>query len=161
MTEENPQAAANTAPQFAIVRVYVKDVSFETPNSPDVFNENFRPEIKLQFSTSIKKLPDDLYEVVLSVTVTSKEGDRTGFLVEVQQAGIFHLVGFEEDQRGHTLGAYCPNILFPYAREVISDLVSKGTFPQLLLAPVDFDTLYLQKMNQRNADSTQTDEAAN
>lgn len=155
MTEENPQVADNNAaPQFAIVRIYLKDVSFETPNSPSIFNTDFNPEVQLQFSTAINKLPDDLFEVVLNLTVTSKDGDRTGFLVEVQQGGIFHLVGFDDTQKGHMLGAYCPNILFPYVREAISDLVSKGTFPQLVLAPVDFDGLYLQKMNQISTEST-------
>lgn len=155
MTEEKPQAADSSAPQFAIVRLYLKDVSFETPNSPDIFNENFQPEIKLQFGTSVNPLPNNLYEVVLNVTVTSKEGDKTGFLVEVQQAGIFHLSGLEDAQRDHTLGAYCPNILFPYLREAVSDLVSKGSFPQLILTPVDFESIYMQKMNKMNPSAEQ------
>lgn len=160
MTEENSPAGKNAAPQFAIVRIYLKDVSFETPNSPDVFNENFRPEVNLQFGTAVKQLPDDLYEVVLNVTATSKDGDRTGFLVEVQQAGIFHLSGFDDVQTGQMLNAYCPNVLFPYVREAISDLVSKGTFPQLLLAHVDFDLLYQQKINQLSAKNSSKEETA-
>ena len=148
MTEENNQAQAGDGPQFGIVRIYLKDVSFETPNSPEAFRQEFKPDIKLQLNTSVNKLEGDLFEVVLNVTVTSKLGDKTGFLVEVQQAGIFELKGYDEAQKGSVLGAYCPNTLYPFAREAVSDLVAKGGFPQLLLAPIDFDALYRQKLNQ-------------
>jgi preprotein translocase subunit SecB len=148
MTEENNQAQAGDGPQFGIVRIYLKDVSFETPNSPEAFRQEFKPDIKLQLNTSVNKLEGDLFEVVLNVTVTSKLGDKTGFLVEVQQAGIFELKGYDDAQKGPILGAYCPNTLYPFAREAVSDLVAKGGFPQLLLAPIDFDALYRQKLNQ-------------
>ena len=95
MTEENPQAAAGEGPQFAIVRIYLKDVSFETPNSPAIFNQDFRPEVNIQLNTTIAELENNLFEVVLHLTVTSKDGDKTGFLVEVQQAGIFNVSGFD------------------------------------------------------------------
>ena len=153
MNEQNNQPAGGDAPQFAIHRVYLKDVSFETPNSPAVFSQEFKPEINLQLNTSVNRLEDDVFEVVLNLTVTSREGERTGFLVEVQQAGIFTLSGFDEAQKGSMLGAYCPNILFPFAREAISDLVVKGGFPQLLLAPINFDALYAQNQQQQQLDS--------
>ena len=150
MTDENPQAEAGSGPQFGILRIYLKDCSFETPNSPAIFTQEFRPDVKLQVNTSINQLEDSLFEVVLNVTVTSKHAEKTAFLVEVQQAGIFQVQGFEEAQKGHMLGAYCPETLYPFAREAVSDLVVKGGFPQLLLAPVNFEAVYNQKLNQAN-----------
>ncbi|WP_434953297.1 protein-export chaperone SecB [Shewanella sp. HL-SH4] len=139
------------APQFNIQRVYTKDLSFETPNSPAVFQKEWNPEVKLDLDTRSTKLSDDTYEVVLSLTVTAKNGDETAFLCEVQQAGIFSIVGLTEPQLAHSLGAYCPNVLFPYARETVSGLVARGTFPQLNLAPVNFDALFAQYVQQRQA----------
>ena len=137
--------------EFALQRIYVKDVSFETPASPGIFTEEWKPESNLNLNSSVNRLSDDTYEVVLTITVTTKVGDKTAFLVEVQQAGIFHIKGFPDHEMGHMLGAYCPNILFPYAREVVSDLVNKGSFPQLLLTPVNFDALYAQHMQEQQA----------
>jgi preprotein translocase subunit SecB len=151
MTDENPQAAAGAGPHFGIVRIYLKDVSFETPNSPAIFTQEFRPEVNLQLNTSASQLEGDLFEVVLHLTVTSKQGDKTGFLVEVQQAGIFEIKGFDEAQKGHMLGAYCPDTLYPFAREAVSDLVTKGGFPQLLLSPINFEAVYAQ--NQKNVNT--------
>jgi len=151
MTEENPQAGAAQGPQFGVIRIYLKDVSFETPNSPGIFTEEHRPDVNLQLNTSVDQLEDDLYEVVLNVTVTSKHGEKTSFLVEVQQAGIFEIKGFEDEHKSHLLGSYCPDALYPFAREAVSDLVTKGGFPQLLLAPINFDALYAQK-RQRAAE---------
>ena len=139
------------AREFALQRIYVKDVSFETPSSPAIFTEEWKPESNLNLNSGVSRLADDTYEVVLTVTVTTKVGDKTAFLVEVQQAGIFHVKGFPEKEMGAMMGAYCPNILFPYAREVVSDLVSKGSFPQLLLTPVNFDALYAQHMQEQQA----------
>ena len=160
MTEENSQAQAGDGPQFGIVRIYLKDVSFETPNSPEVFRQDFKPDVKLQLNTSVNKLEAELFEVVLDVTVTSKQDDKTGFLVEVQQAGIFELKGYDEAQKGPVLGAYCPNTLYPFAREAISDLVTKGGFPQLLLSPINFDALYTQKIKQAEAEATSSGQVA-
>lgn len=151
MTDENPQAAAGAGPHFGIVRIYLKDVSFETPNSPAIFTQEFRPEVNLQLNTSVSQLEGDLFEVVLHLTVTSKQGDKTGFLVEIQQAGIFEIKGFDDAQKGHMLGAYCPDTLYPFAREAVSDLVTKGGFPQLLLSPINFEAVYAQ--NQKNVDT--------
>ncbi len=149
MTEETNQAQAENGPEFAIVRIYLKDVSLETPNSPGVFTQEFKPEIKLQLNTAIKRIEEDLHEVILNITVTAKHGEKTGFLVEVQQAGLFSLKGFDDAQKGTMLGAYCPNILFPYAREEISGLVTKGGFPPLLLAPINFDLMYAEKAAEK------------
>lgn len=142
------------APQFNIQRVYTKDVSFETPNSPAVFQKEWSPEVKLDLDTRSAKLADDVYEVVLSLTVTAQNGGETAFLCEVQQAGIFSISGLTEPQLAHSLGAYCPNILFPYAREAVGSLVGRGTFPQLNLAPVNFDALFAQYVQQRQAAAT-------
>lgn len=149
------------APQFNIQRVYTKDLSFETPNSPAVFQKEWNPEVKLDLDTRSAKLSDDTYEVVLSLTVTAKNGDETAFLCEVQQAGIFSIVGLTEPQLAHSLGAYCPNVLFPYARETVSGLVARGTFPQLNLAPVNFDALFAQYVQQRQAAAVEAPAEAN
>ena len=143
--QETPQADSR---EFAVQRIYTKDVSFETPNSPDVFQEDWQPQTDLNLNTHANKLADDVYEVILSVTVTTKVGDKTAYLAEVQQAGIFGARGFPEQDMGPLMGAFCPNILFPYVREVISDLVTKGSFPQMLLQPVNFDALYAQHQQE-------------
>jgi len=161
MTEQAIPNAAGEGPQFAILRTYLKDVSFETPNSPAVFTQDWKPEVNLQLNSSTNQLDNDVYEVVLNVTVTAKQGEKTGFLVEVQQAGIFRVQGFEETQKGAMLGAYCPNTLYPFAREAVSDLVVKGGFPQLLLAPINFDALYAQNLSQINAKVASPDQGAN
>ena len=148
MTDENDQAASSAGPNFNILRIYVKDVSFEAPNSPAIFTQEFKPEVEMQMATSVSPLETDVYEIVLTITVTSKAGDKTAFLAEVHQAGIFGISGFSEDQHAHMVGAYCPNTLFPFAREEIANLVTKGGFPQLLLAPVNFDALFAQRQNQ-------------
>lgn len=145
---ENAQANEPSR-EFALQRIYAKDISFETPNSPAIFTEEWKPESNLNLNSNVTKLDNDLYEVVLTVTVTTKIGDKTAYLVEVLQGGIFTVRNFPEEEMGHMLGAYCPNVLFPYAREVVSDLVSKGSFPQLLLTPVSFDALYAQHMQEQ------------
>ena len=144
---ENNQANEQSR-EFALQRIYVKDISFETPNSPAIFGKEWKPESNLNLNSNVNKLDDTHFEVTLTVTVTTKIADQTAFLVEVQQAGIFQVNGFPEAEMGHMMGSYCPNILFPYAREVVSDLVTKGSFPQLLLAPVNFDALYAQHMQE-------------
>lgn len=144
MSEENQQ--------FAIQKIYLKDVSFESPNSPQAFMEgDWQPQINVQINSSNKVLSDDTYEVVLEITVTAKLEERTAFLAEVKQAGIFTIAGFPKENMGGMVGAFCPETLFPFAREAISDLVSKGGFPQLLLAPVNFNALYTQQVQQNAA----------
>jgi len=135
--------------QFQNQRVYTKDVSFEAPNAPQVFQKEWEPEVKLDLDTASSQLADEVYEVVLRVTVTATVGEETAFLCEVQQAGIFTISGIDGTQMAHCLGAYCPNILFPYARECVTSLVSRGTFPQLNLAPVNFDALFMNYLQQQ------------
>ncbi len=135
--------------QFGIQKIYVKDISFESPNAPSCFTEQWEPEVKLELNTAGNGIGDDLYEVVLSLTVTADNADKPAFLAEVQQAGIFVLNGFSEEDISGMLGSFCPNILFPYARETVSDLVIRGGFPQLLLAPVNFDALYAQHLQEQ------------
>tara|TARA_Y100000588_G_C13971926_1_gene803360 strand:- start:50 stop:532 length:483 start_codon:yes stop_codon:yes gene_type:complete len=160
MTEQANQAAApQEGPQFTIQRIYTKDVSFETPNSPAIFQKEWTPEVKLDMDTRSNKLDEGIFEVVLALTVTASIGEETAFLCEIQQAGIFQIAELEELQMAHMLGAFCPNILFPYAREAVSGLVNKGTFPQLNLAPVNFDALFAQYMQQRAAQEEQPADA--
>ncbi|MEO5343100.1 MAG: protein-export chaperone SecB [Gammaproteobacteria bacterium SHHR-1] len=137
--------------QFELQRIYLKDVSFETPNSPQIFLQEWKPKIDLQLGTEANRLDEGVYEVVLKVTVTNKVGENTAFLAEVEQAGIFILRGFADNEMAQMLGSYCPNVLFPYAREAVSDLVTKGSFPQFLLAPVNFDALLAQHIQEQQA----------
>ncbi|MFT7290288.1 MAG: preprotein translocase subunit SecB [Reinekea sp.] len=132
-------------PQFGVQRLYLKDVSFESPNAPGIFRKEWKPQIKLDLNTQTRQLDTDAYEVVLTLTVSAKIEEETAFLCEVQQAGIFSIGGFPDETRDQMLGAYCPNILFPYAREAVDAAVVKGSFPALMLAPVNFDALYQQK----------------
>jgi len=140
--------------QFSIQKIYTKDMSFETPNSPKIFTEKWEPAVDFNLGNNVTPLEDSLYEIALTVTITVKCGDKTAYLVEVNQAGIFSLIGFNEQEMEPMVGSFCPNILFPYAREVISDLVTKGGFPQLLLAPVNFDALYSQHRQQAPSSDT-------
>ena len=150
MSEQN-----NTEMTFQIQRIYTKDISFEAPNAPHVFQKDWQPEVKLDLDTASSQLADDVYEVVLRVTVTASLGEETAFLCEVQQGGIFSIAGIEGTQMAHCLGAYCPNILFPYARECITSMVSRGTFPQLNLAPVNFDALFMNYLQQQAGEGTE------
>lgn len=143
----------NPERQFAVQRIYLKDLSFESPNAPEVFRGEWRPRHELNLNTRVNRLEDPNFEVVLALTVTVKVGERTAFIVELEQAGIFHVQGFPEAELGPMLGAYCPSILFPYAREAITDLVVKGSFPQLVLQHVNFDLLYAQRQQQARAES--------
>jgi len=152
MAEEN-QAQEK---QFSIQKIFTKDISFETPNSPKIFTEKWEPSVDFNLGTNATPLEESLFEISLTVTVTVKTGETVAYLAEATQAGIFSLDGFDDQEMGPMVGSFCPNILFPYVREVISDLVAKGGFPQLLLAPVNFDALYsqhLQQAQQQNASS--------
>ncbi len=143
MSEEQNQGG-----QFGLERLFVKDLSFEVPNSK-VFLGEWKPEMDVQLNTETTRLDDTHYEVAVTVTVTAKNDNATAFVAEVKQAGIFLISGVPEEQLTQLVGAYCPNILFPYVRETISDLVGRGSFPQLLLAPVNFDALFAQAQQQR------------
>ena len=149
---ENQQAAGNenqNQPQFALQRIYVKDLSFESPNSPVVFQEQWKPQVSLDLNTSHNKISDNQYEVILSLTVTAKVEEKVAYIVEIQQAGVFMVSGVEGAQLGQMLGAYCPQVLFPYAREAIDGVVNKGSFPALMLAPVNFDAIYAQALKRK------------
>ncbi len=154
---DNPQAAAGSEnanqPQFALQRIYVKDLSFESPNSPTVFQEQWKPQVNLDLNTSHTKISDNQFEVVLSLTVTAKVGEKVAYIVEIQQGGVFMVQNIEGPQLGQMLGAYCPNILFPYAREAIDGLVNKGSFPALMLAPVNFDAIYAQALKRKQEEA--------
>jgi len=142
--------------EFQIQKIYIKDVSFETPNTPAIFQQKWEPEVSLQLGNSAVTLGDNVHEIVLTITVTAKLGEETAYLCEIKQAGIFTIVGYTDQDMGAMAGSYCPNILFPYAREAISDLVVKGGFPQMLLAPVNFDGLYQQHLQQAQAGEAAT-----
>lgn len=142
--------------EFAIQKIYLKDVSFETPNSPAIFTEQWKPDVHIDLATNGATLEEGLHEVVLTITVTAKVEEKTAFLVEIHQAGIFVVKGFDEANHNAMLGSFCPNILFPYAREAVSDLVTKGGFPQLLLSPINFDALYAQHIQQQQQQAQST-----
>ncbi|MEQ5835375.1 protein-export chaperone SecB [Marinobacter sp. R17] len=155
---ENQQAAGNEnanpdQPQFALQRIYIKDLSFESPNSPTIFQEQWQPQVNLDLNTSHTKVSDNQYEVVLSMTITAKIEEKVAYIVEIQQAGVFMVKGIEGPQLGQMLGAYCPTILFPYARESIDTIVNKGSYPGLMLAPVNFDAIYAQALKRQQEEA--------
>ncbi len=149
---DNTSKAENKAPAFDIARIYVKDLSLETPNTPAVFKENWQPETKLDLDVrnSLADEANHVYEVVLRLTATVKVGDKTAFLIEVNQAGLFHIENVDERNLDHMLNAFIPNILFPYAREVLSALSNRASFPPLNLAPINFEAIYAQKLKQQS-----------
>lgn len=148
---EQEQAAQQEQGQFSLQRFYVKDSSFESPNAPESFQKQWKPEVKLDLNSRSRKLADDTYEVDVKVTATAENDGQTAFLVEVVLGGIFHIKSIEGEQLKHMLGAFCPNILFPYVRETIDQLVVKGSFPALMLAPINFEALYQQAQTQQTA----------
>ncbi|KTD66814.1 MULTISPECIES: protein-export chaperone SecB [Legionella] len=154
MNEQENQAQQNqNETQFMIQRIYVKDLSFETPNTPAVFQQQWEPELNLELNTANTKLEEGVFEVVLTVTATVSNKKATAFLVEVKQAGIFTIQGAPENQLDHLLNSFCPNILFPYAREAITSQVIRGSFPQLVLAPINFDALYMQQVAEKQKET--------
>ncbi|MBT8131231.1 MAG: protein-export chaperone SecB [Gammaproteobacteria bacterium] len=149
MSEEQAAAAGSAEQkQIVIQKLYVKDISFEAPGTPEIFNKEWRPEVNLNLQTKNTLVGENLREVVLSVTAEAKLGETTAFLVEVHQAGVFLIAGFNEPETQQLIGAYCPNMLFPFAREAITDLVGKGGFPGLLLQPVNFEGLFAKQMEE-------------
>lgn len=154
MTEENNQAAAGSgkveqaAPKFAVQRIYLKDISFETPMGPAVFQKQVNPEINQDISLSTTKLATDNYEVELTLTVTVKDGEDTIYLIEVHQGGIFAIQGIEGPQLAQLLNTICPSTLFPYVREAIDSVVIKGSFPALMIPPVNFEALFAKAVEE-------------
>ena len=136
--------------QLSITKIYVKDFSFESPQSPGVFRTNgWSPKTSLNLRSTHTPVDGDFHEVVLTISVEAKDGDKTVFLVEVHQAGLFEVTGHTPDEAGMLFGSFCPNILFPYARESISTMIQKGGFPEFVLQPINFDALYMQSMQQQ------------
>lgn len=139
----------NQAPAFGVEKIYVKDLSVEAPNAPQIFLERDNPEISVQLNTEAQALGEGAFDVVLTVTVTAKIGEKTVFLVEVGQAGIFRIVNIPDDQMEPLIAVACPNILFPYAREVVSDAVTRAGFQPLVLQPVNFEALFMARLEER------------
>ena len=163
MAEEN-QVAENTEQtpvEFQIQRIYIKDVSFEAPNLPTIFHQEWKPQLGFELDTETVQVDEDLYEVALHMTVstTLEDSGDTAFICEVKQAGVFTIKGLEGIQLQHALASQCPTLLFPYARELISNLVNRGTFPALNLSPVNFDALFVDYL-ERQAAAEQSDETA-
>ncbi|XWY19060.1 protein-export chaperone SecB [Bisgaard Taxon 45] len=163
MSEENQVNAVDgqetQQPVLQIQRIYVKDVSFEAPNLPHIFQQDWEPKLSFDLSTEAKQVGDDLYEVCLNISVetTMESSGDVAFICEVKQAGVFTISGLEEMQMAHCLTSQCPNMLFPYARELVSSLVNRGTFPALNLSPVNFDALFMEYL-QRQEQAEQTAE---
>lgn len=142
-------AEAATGPAFTVEKIYVKDVSFEVPNAPAVFAETAQPQLQLNLSQNVQRVGENAYEVVLGVTLTCTANDKSMYLAEVKQAGVFGLVGFDAQTLDAMLGTHCPNVLYPYARQLVSDLIQAGGFPPFFLQPINFDALYAEGMRQR------------
>jgi len=149
MAEQKPDGADANRVTIALQRVYLKDSSFEAPNSPEIFTGDWTPTVQLNISTATNDLGNGTYESVLSITVDAKQGEKSAFLIEVQQAGVFVLQGLEAGDLQRALMVFCPQQLYPYARETVSDLSSKGGFPALQLQPVNFEGLATQVMRQK------------
>jgi preprotein translocase subunit SecB len=140
--------------QFLVQRIYTKDISFESPNAPQTFQQNWNPEINVGLGSEVNKIGDENIELVLKVSVEAKHDGKTVFLVEVQQGGLFLIQGFNDEETDALMGIAAPNVLFPYAREAVSDLVTRGSFPQFVLQPVNFEAIYTQ---QRQAKAAQAE----
>ena len=152
-------AEENASAQFHIQKLYAKDVSFEVPNAPQVFKETGQADIKLSLAQRVEELGDEQFEVVLTVTVTATVEEKTAYLAEVAQAGIFMLSGFNEQSSHAVMNTMCPNTLFPYARQLITSLVAEGGFPPLVLQPVNFEQMYAQRMQEMMQEQNQGDAA--
>lgn len=159
MTDADQNAAAvNGAEEqnFFVQKIYLKDASFESPQSPEVFaSEDWSPEVNVQVANNATKIGEGIFECALTITATATSGEETIYLAEVQYAGIFTIVGFDDGSIQQLLGAYCPNMLFPFIRETVADLVTKGGFPQMVLQPINFDALYHQHQQEMAASGGQ------
>jgi preprotein translocase subunit SecB len=153
MAEENQELQQDTQetqqPVFNIEKIYVKDISLEAPNVPQIFLQNENPQVSIELQNKAAKIDEGVFETVITITVTSKVQDKVAFLVEVAQAGIFRIHNVPEENISAILGITCPNILFPYAREAVSDIVTRAGFPPVLLNPINFEALYAQQIQQQ------------
>ena len=150
------QEAKTPEKHLSVVKIYVKDFSFESPQAPNVFNtKEWAPSTNLNLRSSHSPISDSLHEVVLTITVDAKEKDseKTIFLVELQQAGLFDISGYEKEEMAVLIGSFCPGVLYPYAREAIAATVQKGGFPEFVLQPINFDALYQQSLQQQQAEA--------
>ena len=144
--------SAPVKPQLGIERIYLRDLSFESPQAPGAFGSEWNPQVQVEINTRVDRLTDDRFEVVLTLTLEAKSGESTVLVVELQQAGIFRIVGMGEEMRRQALGVACPNVLFPYARETVDTLVVKGTFPPFMLASMNFDAAFAEAEKRREAE---------
>ena len=151
-TPETPQG-----PFFTVEKIYLKDVSFEAPGAPQVFNEEGQPNLQMNLQQKVQRLSERGFEVVLGVTLTCTIGEKTAYLAEVKQAGVFGLGGFDEQTLDAMLGTHCPNTLYPYARQAIADLIQSGGFPPFLLQPINFESLYAEGLRKRAEQAQQGD----
>lgn len=153
--QQNPPAQ-----RFSVQRIYVKDSSFEAPDAPEAFRRQYNPKVNFNINSRSRKLEDNLHEVVLRLTADVKQDDKTVFLVEVQQGGVFEITGLQGEQLEQVLTITCPSILFPYGREAIDSLVVKGSFPALMLSPINFEAVYQQAKRQQAEQAAQAVETA-
>ena len=154
MTTKETEKSAKDDAILTIQNLYLKSVAFETTNSPQHYHKQWKPELSIQLDTDNKKLENDIYEVTLTVTSTVKTQNEIAYTGTVKQAGTFKISGVDDKTLDHVLGSFCPNMLYPYIREVVSSEVSRANFPPLVLAPINFDALYLQKQNNKNKNKT-------
>jgi preprotein translocase subunit SecB len=149
MAEETNGAAGAPPSQFVLQKIYVKDASFEAPNAPAVFNEEGQPQLQLNLAQKVGSVGENVYEVVLTVTLTCTLNGKTAYLAEVAQAGVFGVAGFDQRNLEAILSTYCPNVLFPYARQAIGELIVNGGFPPYYLQPINFEQLYAEQLRRR------------
>lgn len=143
MAEENQPTPQK---QLLLQKIYIKDFSFESPRAPEIFGTNVSPKTQISIKSTAKELTPDTQEVILTLTLEAKDQDKTLFMVEIEQAGLFRMQGYSEEEQRMLIGSYCPGTLYPFAREAIADVITRGGFPQLLLQPINFDGLYAQAM---------------
>jgi len=149
MSDETPTAAPPASATFQVEKIYVKDVSFEAPGAPQIFNEAGQPELQMNLNQKVQRLSDTAFEVVLGVTLTCNMSGKTAYLAEVQQAGVFTLAGFEDQGIDAMLGTQCPNLLYPYAATTVANLIQAGGFPPFFMQPINFEGLYAENLRQR------------
>jgi len=149
MADETQSNGSAQGAQLSLQKVYLKDASFEVPGAPQIFQETGQPQIQLNLQQQVGVLAENIYEVVLTVTVTCKLAEKTAYLAEVQQAGVFGVAGFDQQNRDAVLATYCPNVLFPYARTAVSNLIQDGGFPPFLMQPINFESIYAEQMQRR------------
>jgi preprotein translocase subunit SecB len=148
------QEAQTPEKRLSVVKIYVKDFSFESPQTPAIFNaQEWAPSTNLNLRSAHSPVSDNLHEIILTITIDAKEkeGEKTIFLVELQQAGVFEITGYEKEEMGVVIGSFCPSVLYPYAREAIAGIIQKGGFPEFVLQPINFDSLYQQSLQQQQA----------